>query len=265
MTISSTAISSCQDCISNFCDGKGIFQEYGIKSVTSYEWPKKGLSLDLLVKQLDQNYQLSGRNNYEKNVELKLLLSNEIQNSKLDLYDTAKWIISSWGRIPKLSKSTHNYIQSVVDQKYPKKLDGVASYSKLFAMFYPEKFAIYDARVAVSLNIIQLLSEEDDALFFPYLSGRNKVTGYQKTNQGFSRMPEFSRKQISETSKKLWHTISRESVYPLYNQILNSVCSTKKLNVYDVEMLLFSKAEDLVRQIRKHSKFQNLDWTRIPD
>ena len=83
MTISSAAISSCQSCISNFCDGKGIFKEYGIKSVTSYEWPKKGLSLDLLVKQLDQNYQLSGRNNYEKNVELKLLLSSCQKHSYL--------------------------------------------------------------------------------------------------------------------------------------------------------------------------------------
>lgn len=265
MTISNSAIKSCQRCISSFCDGKGIFKEYGIKSVTSYEWPKRGLSLDLLVKQLDQNYKLSGRNNYEKNVELKLLLSKEIRNKNLDLYDTAKWIISSWGGIPKLSKSTNDYIQSVVDQKYPEKLDGVASYSKLFAMFYPEKFAIYDARVAVSLNIIQLLSEETDALFFPYLSGRNKVTGYQRTNQGFSRMPEFSKQKISETSQKLWHTMNRERVYSLYNEILNSVCSTNQLKLYDVEMLLFSKAEDLVRQIRKHSKFQNLDWTRIPD
>ena len=265
MTISSAAISSCQSCISNFCDGQGIFQEYGIKSVISYEWPKKGLSLDLLVQQLDQNYQLSGRNNYEKNVELKLLLSKEIQNSNLDLYDTAKWIISSWGGIPKLSKSTHEYVQSAIDQNYPKRLDGVASYSKIFAMFHPDKFAIYDARVAVSLNIIQLLSEETEAIFFPYLSGRNKITGYQITNQGFSRMPEFSRRKISETSQQSWNTIGRKHIYPLYNQILNSVCATKNLNLYDVEMLLFSKAEELVLHIRSYSKFDNLDWSRIPN
>ena len=264
MTISDAAISTCLNCISDFCDGKGNFEKFGIKSVTSYEWPKKGPSLDILVKQLSQNYELSGSNNYEKNVGLKLLLSQEIQNRRVDLNDVARWIISSWGGIPKLSKYTNEYIQSALAKEYPKKLDGVASYSKLFAMFYPKEFAIYDARVAVSLNIIQLLCEGNQAIFFPYLSGRNKITGNQETKQGFSRMSEFSRKQISDTSQILWHEISRDKVYPLYNQILNSVCDSNKLNLYDVEMLLFSKAEELVLQIRRHSKFEKLNWSKIP-
>ena len=254
----------CASAITDFCHANGVFRQYGIESVKSYEWPKKGPALDELVKQLGDNFHLNGDSNYEKNVALKLMISDEIQRHNVDLDSLAAWIITTWGGIPKLSKSTQQYIKNAISKDYPLTLTGVASYSKLFAMFYPEEFAIYDARVAVSLNIIQLLSTQQKAVFFPYLSGRNKITGYQSTNQGFSRMPEFSRKNIAKTSSKLWKNIPNDAVYSNYNRIINSVCTSNNWKLYDVEMLLFSKAEDLVRQLQTTSKYQQLDWSRVP-
>ena len=49
MTISGAAMTSCRNCIADFCDGIGNFEKYGIKSDTSYERPKKGLFLDLYL------------------------------------------------------------------------------------------------------------------------------------------------------------------------------------------------------------------------
>lgn len=264
MRISKYHETGCASAISDFCRGVGVFEQYGMESVKSYEWPKKGPSLDELVKQLGENFHLDGETNYEKNVALKLLISGAIQRQNIDLDRLATWIITTWGGIPKLSKSTPDYIKNAISKEYPKKLTGVASYSKLFAMFYPEEFAIYDARVAVSLNIIQLLSPHTNVIFFPYLSGRNKITGYQSTNQGFSRMPEFSRKNIAKTSSKLWESMPNGAVYSNFNQIINSVCTSNNWKLYDVEMLLFSKAEDLVRQLQKASAYQQLDWSRVP-
>ncbi len=263
MTINNSYKAGCIKSIINFCEAKGCFLNYGLKNVSTYQWPKKGPSVDALLKNYDEKYQLKGQSNYEKNVELKLLLSEEFKSKNLDVRKISEWIIKSWGGIPKLSKNIDEYIKKVSEKEYPNMLSGVASYSKLFAMFYPREFAIYDARVAVSLNVIQLLSDECEVLFFPYLSGRNKITGYQKTKKGFSRLPEFNRANISKTSGKSWGYLDAAEVYPEYNNILTSICFQKNWNLWDIEMLLFSKAEDLVMQIRKDKNYSSVNWSPI--
>ena len=52
-------------------------------------------------------------------------------------------------------------------------VDWLASYFKMYSFYDPDLYAIYEARVAVSLNMIQFISNKP-CLFFPYLKGRNK-------------------------------------------------------------------------------------------
>ena len=250
-------------CLSAFCMGDSYFSSYGIENVKTYQWPKKGPSLDELLHQYDPTLRLEGSTNYEKNVSLKILLSDQYSRGNLDLDKVSKWIISSWGKKKKISKNLDEYLTHVKDKKYPNSLEGVASYSKLFAMLYPLEFAIYDARVAVSLNVIQLLSEEKQGIFFPYLSGRNRITGYQNTGRGFSNIGQFKKEQIERTSQKNWIFLSKRNVYQLYNSLLLKLCKQNACKLWDIEMLLFSKAEDLVLQIKDDTRFKHIDWSPL--
>ena len=254
---------ACKVSIHAFCTSAGNFREFGLDSVKSYEWPKKGPNLDELISIYDPKLKLDGHTNYEKNVSLKLLLSKKFHENDLDVNSISKWIIMSWGGIKKLSKKIDDYIYHVETKSYPDYLNGVASYSKLFAMFYPREFAIYDARVAVSLNIIQLLSEEKDAVFFPYLSGRNKVTGDQTSGRGFSNINDFKKNQIEATSQKHWEFIEQKDVYKIYNETLIDLCEENKWDLWDVEMLLFAKAEELVLKISKSAQYGTADWSPL--
>ena len=56
-------------------------------------------------------------------------------------------------------------------------LSGISSFSKILAIKGPDKYAIYDARVAVSLNAIQIIYQISSGVAFPYVLGRNRITG----------------------------------------------------------------------------------------
>ena len=265
MTDNQKAIDGCIKSITNFCEGNGCFGRYRDK-VQNYEWPKIGKSIDELLE--DFNFEngvklsVDGKTNYEKNVALKKLISKECEQQGLEDTGISEWIIQKWGGISKLSKNIETYIDCAKNKKYPLKLDGVASYSKLFAMFHYKEFAIYDARVAVSLNIVQLLSSEKNVLFFPFLSGRNKITGHDhRDGRGFSRLKEFSRMHIANTSLQEWYAITpKAEVYRVYNDLLKKVSKKIGWPLHDIEMLLFSSAEDLVHQIRGEQRFNGVDW-----
>ena len=268
MTDNQKAIDGCIKTIADFCEGIGPFYKYK-NTVRSYEWPKKGPGIDelLQVYNSEHNTQLSvgGNSNYEKNVALKKLISKKLEQEDLNARAVSKWIIQKWGGITRLSKNIEAYVDCAKEKKYLDTLDGVASYSKLFAMFHYKEFAIYDARVAVSLNIVQLLSAEKNALFFPFLPGRNKITGHDpKDGRGFSRLNEFSKTQIVNTSRQEWYTTSpRAEVYRVYNDILKRVLKRIDWPLHDIEMHLFSKAEDLVHQIRGDQRFKGVDWQSV--
>jgi hypothetical protein len=271
LNLSSEAVKGCKKSIVNFCLGSECFNEFGLSSVVNYQWPAEGKakgkskvkSIDELLAEYDAKLVLSGTSNYEKNVCLKILLSKEFKNGSLDVPAISKWIINRWGGISKVSKNIDKYIRCVETKTVPETLDGVPSYSKLFAMFYPDEFAIYDARVAVSLNILQLISEEKHNVFFPYLGGRNKTTGNRETGSGFSNLDDFKKKRIEQTSNKNWDFLKRKDVYKSFNAILLEVCKEKNWKLWDVEMLLFSKAEDLVKAIRKDQKFSDINWKAV--
>lgn len=262
--ISEQAIKGINYSLVSFCTASNPFEKFGLKEVENYEWPKKGKPVDLLISEFNPNFSVSGNSNYEKNVALKRLLQNKYINGELEIRSISEWIIKEWGGIKTVSKNLDAYISSVKEKKVPEKLSGVASYSKLFAMFYPDDFAIYDARVAVSLNIIQLLSEGEAAVFFPYLSGRNKWTGDQVNKRGFSSINEFQRNFINTNSTKKWEFMSNDFAYASYNNILINIAKKNQWQIMDIEMLLFSQAEKLVMTIQHDKRFNFANWSALP-
>ena len=94
--------------------------------------------------------------------------------SNVDTLKVARYFVSDWGGVrSNRDKTLNKYISWINEGKYPNTIGGIASYSKMYSFYDPDMYAIYDARVAVSLNMIQFIADKP-FLFFPYLKGRNK-------------------------------------------------------------------------------------------
>lgn len=178
-------------------------------------------------------------NQYLKNLVLKKQLNNRWKNaaSKEDKFNLIKYYIATWGGIHTNSaESMKEYTTLSADELIKKGKKGIASWSKAIVIHNPEKYAIFDARVAISLNCIQKLYNIENKVLFPVLSSRNKAVAR-------------GNKLVKETSKfENWNKAKYETFYIEYLEILNHVAKEFNSNVSTVEMLLFAKAEELVEQ-----------------
>lgn len=65
------------------------------------------------------------------------------------------WYVRRWGRIAKTSDDRiAHYVGTLARGELPDRLMGVASWSKVASLCDPNKFPIYDARVAFALNAL---------------------------------------------------------------------------------------------------------------
>lgn len=108
-----------------------------------------------------------------QNIELRNLVAEPLRDINYDRRLAAiKWVIYSWGGITKQGNDDEtwpnifkNYEDAVVtDFVKEQKNNRIASWSKIFAFVDSIKYAIFDARVAMSLNAI--LEEVGDRNYF---------------------------------------------------------------------------------------------------
>tara|TARA_A100001015_G_scaffold265870_1_gene314629 strand:+ start:1733 stop:2470 length:738 start_codon:yes stop_codon:yes gene_type:complete len=223
-----------------YFDGKFPFEGLGLKNLSNnYNWPRKG---DFPSIKAISSIDILGKNNYEKNIFLKKN-SSKIW-SEGSKFEIAKWAISDWGGIRRnKTKTIEKYIYEIENKNYPCYIEGVASYSKILSFMKPDEFAIYDARVAISLNAIQLLSRSESGVIFTYLSGRNKALTLFRNSE-----PTKTKNLI----KNGWQEIEKNKCYSFYLNYLkkvNSYFPTSKL--YELEMSLFADAESLADRYLK--------------
>ena len=215
----------------SYWKGIGRFLDYGLGSVDSrYRWPKNKAS-----------------KTYAETVELKLRKSEEWRiavasndlNAKIRI---AESVIKDWGKIKNISKKTivdHiNLCETLIDFPYK----GVASYSKLLGVIEPARYAILDARVVVSLNAIQLLEQQKCGVFFPYLSGRNRITGDATQKRGFCYLDRF---KVDSIFFENWRKPNKDEIYPIYLNFLRSTAIRLNIEICALEMSLFADAEKL--------------------
>ncbi|MFZ5784735.1 MAG: hypothetical protein ACOY4R_31450 [Pseudomonadota bacterium] len=153
----------------------------------------------------------------------------------------ANWIVSDWGGIRRNSKEKILSYAKLADLDRPSTpFEGVSSYSKILAVRDPERFAIFDARVAVSLNAIQLLIanagliETYQLLAFPIPQSRN------------SQVKRFTAAAFpSGLARRGFARLSKSAVYGTYLDLLRDVSSLSGKSVLELEMFLFAQAEDL--------------------
>jgi hypothetical protein len=215
-------------------------RKYFLKDGYTYSW---NVSPNCWSK-LDTNFDHQSFSDAKKvNKALKYHLSDQWTNStnsqKIKL---ATWVVKDWGGIKGNKSSTIEKYVKLVDQSDPETpIKGVASYSKILAIKNPIKYAIYDARVAASLNAIQIIcdvnSSDSQKLFFPYLPGRNTKIQGTKTQQGFVKIA--NKKRLMELG---FQPVKRDYAYGLYLELLSQLTNKiDDVDIVDIEMLLFSE------------------------
>ena len=190
-----------------------------------------------------------GQRGYLPNLALKLYLKQQWEEMPPDnRLHIAKIIVSDWGGVRANHPDTlKRYINALSEHEPPTSLQGVASYSKIFSIVYPDRFAIYDARVAACLNAVQINSGLQRGLAFNYVPGRNSIVGTVLSKEGFTQEARFSTNRLVKSG---WIPLKRDHTYTKYLEIL-CLCLTelrnfRKSSKYDLvalEMALFANAE----------------------
>lgn len=146
----------------------------------------------------------------------------------------AKRYVFEWGRVRRNKPETFaSYAANSAKDIASGSLGGVASWSKVLSMRDPAQYAIYDARVAIALNLIQALTHGKILVWFPLLSTRNTM------------MKEVQPKlETLQPAKQ--HRVKHKQAYRLYCGLLKEVLPNHRIDI--AEMVLFAKGPLLAKQ-----------------
>jgi hypothetical protein len=174
-------------------------------------------------------------NQYLLNVALKLALSRiyAVGDDETKIALTHYYIVA-WGGIRKNgSEKMRSY--SLLEPKtlILNGVKGIASWSKALCVRNPAMYAIYDARVSLALNCIQKIYQVDNPLLFPLLKGQNNAV-----NSGTKRIKQYAQDNA-------WPVAPQENFYSLYNATLTLAAIDLQVEIFTLEMLLFSLTLDL--------------------
>lgn len=226
-----------------------------------YTWNAKIEKLvDLRVISLTELAELNVKTSYEKEIVLKnkvnLKLHEYYKSDKAFFDNLCLWIIKDWGGILTAKDSdTLDLINAFLKSDKPN-YKRIASASKVGAYMFPEKYIIYDSRVAYALNWI-ILSENAGDVFFPIPSGRNsKMTAFEMNVLiRLKHIKHYSPNDITEMDKRQYikqkdksNYIPEKDSYSELNKLIKELSlklwdSEKSKMLYYTEMLLFSIAD----------------------
>jgi hypothetical protein len=171
------------------------------------------------------------------NEALRLVLSSQLQHgSKADNLGIVRWIVKDWGHIYRGS-GTIDVWMGQLDPFSVKGLDQfaqaqgherIASWSKILAYANPKRHAIYDSRVAASLNC--------------------SLAGI-KSEQRF-RQPRSQNRIIMRAEREFKDNARPQCFgYFDYLDLLKTVVKNKRAgSILEAEMTLFANAEELVER-----------------
>ena len=209
-------------------------------AMSPYAWKVSELAWKTLGADFDcEKYS----NNFsQQNIALKRHLAKHWAVASLDeKIRVATWIVSDWGGIRRNSPMTIlGYVNQADAQRPATPFFGISSYSKILGIKDPDKYAVYDARVAASLNAIQLLLIRDGKLRSPDLLAFSVPPGRNETIKRFdSEAFPLALNRIGFTS------IERNEIYSTYLAILRGVSLAIRKSILEVEMFLFAQADEL--------------------
>lgn len=206
---------------------------------------------------------------YDRNILMRpfvsSLLKEVMASRKQENFEKVRrWIVSDWGGINrgKLEPTLENFLN--VNPNLP--FERIASHSKVLSFWEPDQYAVYDARVAYSLNWI-LLSNGVKKDFFPVPEGRNtRMKGFDievlirlnfASHYDESGNPKRPQKFVSQQDKRLF--LENDEAYSVYCPLLSKVAEElwkgEDHRLLKTEMLLFTIADTVVfSEIVKRTK-----------
>ena len=226
-----------------------------------YTWNAKIEKLiDLGVITQSELNSLNIKTSYVKEIILKkkinLKLHEYYKSNKVLFNNLCLWIIKDWGGILTAKDSdTVQLIKEFLNTDKPS-YKRIASVSKVGAYMFPEKYIIYDSRVAYALNWI-ILSENAGKIFFPIPNGRNsKMMAFEMNVLiRLKNIDHYAPKDITEMDRRLYinqkdktNYIPEKESYIELNNLIKEISSKlwnseKSKMLYYTEMLLFSIAD----------------------
>lgn len=226
-----------------------------------YRWKSNSEKLvDLDVLSPEELSELNKMSHYKKEVALKSKVHKALNSSLIRnpmLFDKiCLWIIKDWGGIRTAKDEDTLKLLEVYKKDLDPPFERIASSSKVGSFMFPEKYIIYDSRVAYSLNWI-LLSENAGNKFFPIPEGRNsKMLAFDMNVLiRLKNIEKYQETTLNELENRLYINnkdkdcyIPKKSAYSQLNKLIKQINEqlwkgdkTKKL--FFTEMLLFSIAD----------------------
>lgn len=212
-----------------------------IGSYEGQEWklPENKSSLEAIVG-TDKTAELySMGNSKESNIHLRSLLSGPLKDKSHEVRLAAiEWVVYDWGNVRGNSekhelwpKQLQNYQTEVIDKFIEDNYqDRIASWSKVLAFADSSKYAIFDARVAMSLNAIL-----DD------IGYRNRFYMPPPSSQKLGGIFSHTKSYVAGVYKG---TQPQYLGYFDYKDLLDAMVDKGLAkNVLDVEMRLFANGE----------------------
>jgi hypothetical protein len=215
--------------------------------------------------------EIDALNKLKENPFKKRLLLQEFISKKLNSYvstqnnkqfnDLSLWVIKDWGGINSSKDEDTCILIDKIYQEEKASFNRIASTSKVLAFLNPEKYIIYDSRVAYALNWI-ILKEDAGDKFFPIPEGRNSKMSAFDLNVliRLKNIKNYQPNIENKLDKKLYINdldanifIPKSEAYFELNKLIKSVNEglwtgdNEKINrLYFTEMLLFSIADKAI-------------------
>ncbi|MFI8606142.1 hypothetical protein ACIGCP_16875 [Cellulophaga baltica] len=238
-----------------------------------YTWnPKIEKLIALNVITLKDTLVLNGLSFYEKEIILKqklhVKLNEYFESDKELFYKLCLWIVKDWGGILGAKDTdTLTVINDFLNSESPS-FKRIASTSKVGAFMFPEKYIIYDSRVAYALNWI-ILSENAGRYFFPIPNGRNsKMMAFDMNvlirlknikNYTPENIEQMDKRQYIKQKDKTYFIPEKEAYLEL-SKLVRAISAElwegeQAKMLYYTEMLLFSIADreifdDITKRIK---------------
>lgn len=191
--------------------------------------------------------------NAARNTALRSFLRDEWHSSTLSRrLELATWMVRDWGGIKTNKEETiERYVLLAGSADPQVKFYGISSFTKVLTIVDSDRYAIYDARVATSLNALQLITG-CHALAFPYPPGRNSEIDQPKTKKGFSDV--FTRRELLSRG---FSSVRKDDSYRLYLDLLGLIRRASGKTLLEIEMQLFGQAIELSQEVRRQGFFNS--------
>ena len=190
------------------------------------------------VDRLPKSITLPNGSPYYQNVSLKQQLNQRLKNADdQEKVELIYYYIVEWGRIKRNKpEKIRSYALQAPDQLIALGKTGIASWSKALCIRAPNDCAIYDARVSVALNALQVINNAVHPQLFPVLEGQNKLI-----KRATVRLRQYA-------DQHHWALLGAQEFYRGYLKVISKAAVNLGCPLYTVEMLLFATAENLYKK-----------------